>query len=73
MLHTSPCFQSVQLKCCDDILRSSSSAIVSVDFENNDRAWMQATLPVIAGGLGILSGVELAHSAFSTSVAGSFK
>ena len=45
------------------------STILNVDLDN-DSAWLQATLPVRAGGLGIRRAVQLASSAYLASAAG---
>ena len=68
-LRTSPCFLSNKLNECDDLLRSIIGNIVKVEFDEDDPAWTQATLPVRCGGLGIRSLVQLAPSAFLASVA----
>ena len=68
---TSPCFLSPSLQFYDDALRSIMSSVFNIDFHSNDPAWLQATLPVKCGGLGIWSTVQLAPSAFLASAAGS--
>ena len=70
ILHTAPCFLSSCLTGYDGFLRSILSSIVNVNFQENDLTWMQATLPVNCGGLGIRSAVHLAPSTFLASVAG---
>ena len=51
-LRTAPCFLSGQLKSFDDILRSTLSNIVNINLDS-ESAWLQASLPVKAGGIGI--------------------
>ena len=70
-LRTSPCFLSPLLQTYDDLLKSITSAIININFSENDLAWTQATLPVNFGGLGIRSAVQLAPSAFLASAAAS--
>ena len=70
VLHTTPCFLSSGLTDYDDLVRSILSSIVNIIFQENDLIWMQATLPVKCGGLGIRSAVQLAPSAFLASAAG---
>ena len=70
-LRTSPCFLSPKLKVYDDLLKAITSKITNIQFQENDPAWTQATLPVKFGGLGIRSAVQLAPSAFLASAAGS--
>ena len=47
------------------------SGIIYIHFEESDPVWLQATLPVKLGGLGIWSAVQLAPSAFLASAAAS--
>lgn len=51
-------------------LKSLFSQTTNICFRDNDPAWLQATLPVHAGGLGIRSVVHLAPSAFLASTDG---
>ena len=69
ILRTAPCFLSEQLGVFDSDLRRLLSTILNVDLDN-DSAWLQATLPVRAGGLGIRRAVQLASSAYLASAAG---
>ena len=69
LLRTSPSFLSSKLKDYDDTLRSIVSAITNTNLDDN--AWMQATLPVKSGGLGIRSAIHLAPSAFLSSASAS--
>ena len=70
-LRTSPCFLSPALEVYDKTLRSIVSGITNIHFEESDPAWLQATLPVKLGGLGVRSAVQLAPSAFLASAAAS--
>ena len=69
ILRTAPCFLSEQLGVFDSDLRRLLSTILNVDLDN-DSAWLQATLPVRAGGLGVRRAVQLASSAYLASAAG---
>ena len=42
--------------------------VTNTAVESDDRAWMQATLPVKLGGLGVRSAVEVAPSAYLASL-----
>ena len=68
-LRTAPCFLSGHLKSFDDILRSTLSNIVNINLDS-ESAWLQASLPVKAGGIGIRRATQLASSAFLASAAG---
>ena len=68
-LRTAPCLLSGHLKSFDDILRSTLSNIVNINLDS-ESAWLQASLPVKAGGIGIRRTTQLAPSAFLASVAG---
>ena len=70
LLRTSPCFQSALLVDFDSLLRSTTSTILNINL-SNEEVWMQASLPVSSGGLGIRSAYHLAPSAFLASVSGS--
>jgi len=67
LLRTSDCSDNPLLAEFDKTLRSGLSAILNVDI--NDTQWLQASLPVRNGGLGIRSAEMLAHSAFLASAA----
>lgn len=71
LLRTSPCFLSSKLQDYDDLLRESVSSITNNNLSVDDQVWIQATLPVKFGGLGIRSAVQLAPSAYLASAAGS--
>ena len=51
----------------DDTLRTGLSRILNVDLSNGQ--WLQASLPVGNGGLGVRSAMMLAPSAFLASAA----
>ena len=70
-LRTSPCFLSPELSEYYSLLRSIASSLVNIHFQDNDSAWLQASLPVNQGGLGIRSAGQLAPSAFLASTAAS--
>ena len=69
ILRTSPCFFPPLLSEYDSVLRSISSDILNIHFPDGDSTWIQVTLPVHAGGLGIRRAVQLAPSAFLASAA----
>ena len=68
-LRSSPCFLSPKLQVYDILLKSITSKITNISFGEDDPAWIQATLLVRCGGLGIRSAVKLAPSAFLASAA----
>ena len=68
-LRTCPCFLSPSLKLFDDELRSIMCSVFNLPLSEGHPAWVQATLPVKSGGLGIQSVVQLAPSAFLASAA----
>ena len=70
-LRTSPCFLSPALQEYDSLLKSIVSGITNIHFGEDSPTWLQATLPVKMGGLGIRSAVQLAPSAFLASAAAS--
>ena len=69
LLHTTPCFLSNLLEKYDSTLRSILSSVTNTPLLQNDKAWMQATLPVRFGGLGVSRAVQLAPSAYLSSSA----
>ena len=69
MLRTAPCFLSSHLKSFDDILRSTLSSIMNIHLDS-ESSWLQASLPVKAGGIGIRRATQQAPSAFLASAAG---
>ena len=64
-LRSSPCFSASELSEIDGQLRSCLSQSFNVCL--SDSQWLQASLPVKNGGLGIRSTVQLAPSAFLAS------
>ena len=69
VLRTAPCFSSHLLSNFDDLQRSLLECICNIHL--SDSSWLQATLPINSGGLGIRSAVMLAPSAYLASAAGS--
>ena len=67
ILSSSPAFLSSVLESYDDTLASMVSQITNNTIRTDDPAWLQASLPVGNGGLGIRSAVHLAPSAFLAS------
>ena len=65
-LRSSPCADHVILPIIDDTLRSCLVNITNVSI--NDEQWLQASLPIRAGGLGIRKVSAIASSAFLSSV-----
>ena len=70
-LRTSPCFLSSSLELYVERLRSIISSITNIHLGPNDPTWIQASLPVKKGGLGISSAVQLAPSSFLASATSS--
>jgi hypothetical protein len=67
-LRTAPCFGSTELMLYDNLLRSTLCTTLNVEI--TDMGWLQASLPVRWGGLGVRSAVLLAPSAYLASAAG---
>ena len=68
VLRTSPSFTSSLLGAFDGVLRALLESICNIRL--SDLGWIQASLPVNIGGLGIRSVTTLAPSAFLASAAG---
>ena len=68
LLRTSPCFLSPSFHLYDNELQNMLSSITNTLLD--DRAWLQASLPVKYGSLGIRSAVHLAPSAYLASFVG---
>ena len=68
-LRSSPCFLTPILGDYDHLLRATLSTILNIHFGEDDPSWIQATLPIRCGGLGIRSAGQLAPSAFLVSAA----
>ena len=69
ILRSAPCFLSNHLEAFDGLLRSLLSSILNMNLDH-DASWLQATLPVRAGGLRVRRAAQLAPSAFLASAAG---
>ena len=69
ILRTSPCFVSDRLESFDDVLRIMLRNILNVDLAL-ESTWLQASLPVRMGGIGIRRAVQLEPSAYLASAAG---
>jgi len=67
LLRTSDCSDNPLLIIFDNILRAGLTSILNVDL--NDAQWLQASLPVRHGGLGVRSAQMLAPSAYLASAA----
>ena len=65
------CFLSSSLKIYDDELRATVCSSFNIQLAESDPSWIQSTLPVCHGGLGIRSAVQPAPSAFLASAAAS--
>ena len=68
VLRTAPCFLSSHLQSFDESLRDILMSIVNVHLD--DVSWLQASLPVRVGGIGIRRATQLAPSAYLASAAG---
>jgi hypothetical protein len=68
-LRSAPCFDSRALRKFDELVESTTSALLNVALEPSERPLL--TLPVRWGGLGIRSGSMLAPSCFLSSCASS--
>ena len=66
VIRSSPCQGHRSLSAIDTTLRTALSNIVNINIADNQ--WIQASLPVKAGGLGIRSVSSIASSAFLASV-----
>ena len=70
-LRSTPCFAVSSLCDYDNVLCSVLSNVTNCDLSAHQSAWVQSSLPVKMGGLGIRSAVHLAPSAFLASSAAS--
>ena len=70
VLRTTPCTGNKLPKVLDDNLRKGLTSILNVDI--SDDQWIQASLAVHLGGLGVRSAEKLAHSAILASAASTF-
>jgi hypothetical protein len=67
LLRSAPCTDSPVLQLYDEVIRDTLSATLNVDIA--EERWLQASLPVRWGGLGVRSVVMLAPSAYLASAA----
>ena len=67
LLRTAPCSDSPKLQLYDEVLRQTLTSVLNVDL--SDDRWLQASLPVRWGGLGIRGVTLLAPSAYLASAA----
>ncbi len=67
LLRTAPCFLSSLLEDYDHTLRTILSSVTNTPLLHNDRAWLQAVLPVKSGGLGVRRAADLAPAAYLAS------
>jgi Reverse transcriptase (RNA-dependent DNA polymerase) len=67
LLRCSPCFPHPTLEMLDEIMKTGLESIINVSL--NDDQWLQATLPIRDGGLGLRRVVSLAPSAYMASAA----
>ena len=67
-LRTAPCFRSAILKTYDDCLREILGGVTNNLLEQDSQAWVQATLPVKLGGLGVWRAIDIVPSAYLASV-----
>ena len=70
-LRTATCTGSKELIAYDELLKSTLSKTLNIHLSDSD--WVQASLPVRWGGLGVRSAVMLAPSAYLASAAGTAK
>lgn len=63
-LRSAPCFLSSELETYDDCLREILGAVTNNLLGRESHPWVQATLPVKLGGLGIRRAVDVAPSAY---------
>ena len=71
LLRTAPCFLSDRLVEYDSTLRTIVSSVTNTPLAQSEDAWLQASLPVRWGGLGVRSAVHVAPSAYLSSTAAS--
>ena len=69
ILRTSPCYDSEELALYDECLKTALTSLLNVGLDGS--RWIQASLPVWAGGLGVRGCEALAPSAFLASLHGS--
>ena len=70
LLRTAPCFLSNRSEEYDSILRSiTSCSVTNTPLAQDEAAWIQASLPVKMGGLGVRRASQVAPSAYLSSSA----
>ena len=69
ILRTAPCFLSPSLNRCNGLQRSLIESICNIQL--SDASWLQASLPINSGGLGIRSATTLPPSAYLASASSS--
>jgi len=69
ILRCAPCYHSPVLVKYDDMIRDTLQSILNITL--TESAWLQATLPVRSGGIGIRLATQVALPAFLSSVASS--
>ena len=69
VLRTAPCFLSPLLEAFDELLRSILTRVINIPLDD-ESAWLHASLPVRAGGIGVRRAVRLAPSAYLASATG---
>lgn len=62
-MRTSPYFRSSKLEDFNGLLRSITSEVLNINLDD-ETEWLQSSLPISSGGLGIHSAVQLAPSAY---------
>ena len=68
ILRSSPCFLSHVLDDIDSLLCRSLSSIANIAISESSQSWLQASLPISFGGLGVRRLRELSTSAFLSSI-----
>ena len=68
LLRSAPCFSSPSLMEYDSVLMSVLGDVTNTLLDTNSAAWLQASLPVRLGGLGVRRAMDVAPSAFLSSV-----
>ena len=68
-LRCSPCFNSSVTVAYDQCLHDTLEAVLNVQL--SEHAWLQASVPVSAGGLGVRTASQIVLLAFLSSVIGS--
>lgn len=67
LLRSSPCYRfQEKLNEFDCMIKNSAENIINVNF--NENAWIQSTLPIRPGGIGLILASDIASSAFISSI-----